>query len=191
MTFCKRKKAMIKKAMELASVCDIFISINIFDRKKPRLITYNSDEDFTANAVAKLSGPEFKDFIRHEKYQGQDEEALEADKTKSEKSTDTDSSQYCSPRIELKKLGKRSNECDVDISGLVSVKDLKKKDSLGRRGYKFKDVNSSSEASVAETPIKRRKFVSENSPVRNSEQDSHNSVESNKSTPKFPHKQSQ
>lgn len=46
-TYCKRKRGLIKKAMELSMLCDQHISIVIFDKSKQKMVVYSSSEDFT------------------------------------------------------------------------------------------------------------------------------------------------
>ena len=46
-TYCKRKRGLIKKAMELSMLCDQYISIVIYDRVKDKTVVYSSTNDFT------------------------------------------------------------------------------------------------------------------------------------------------
>lgn len=53
-TYCKRKRGLIKKAMELSMLCDQCISIVIYDRVKEKMVLYNSTEDFSAKIASDL-----------------------------------------------------------------------------------------------------------------------------------------
>ena len=45
-TYCKRKRGLIKKAIELSKLCNQYVYLVIFDREKQRLIEYNSHSVF-------------------------------------------------------------------------------------------------------------------------------------------------
>ena len=63
---------MIKKAIELSSLCDQYIYVTIFDKSKQRLVEFTSHKEFTCKVVSNLarSGPESK--ICHERYTNED-----------------------------------------------------------------------------------------------------------------------
>jgi hypothetical protein len=43
-TYCKRKRGFIKKAMELTKLCGQQISVLMYDKRKNKLVTYSSDQ---------------------------------------------------------------------------------------------------------------------------------------------------
>ena len=45
-TFCKRKKGLIKKAMELSMMCKQEVALYIFDKEKGKLVGYNNTSSF-------------------------------------------------------------------------------------------------------------------------------------------------
>ena len=42
-TYCKRKRGFIKKAIELSVLCGQKISLMVYDERKNKLVTYSSD----------------------------------------------------------------------------------------------------------------------------------------------------
>jgi len=44
-TFCKRKKGIIKKAMELSQLCDQEVALFIYDKTLKRFISFTSTEN--------------------------------------------------------------------------------------------------------------------------------------------------
>ena len=45
-SFCKRKKGLVKKAMELSILCGKQIALYIFDEGTGQMISYNSNHEF-------------------------------------------------------------------------------------------------------------------------------------------------
>ena len=45
-TFCKRKRGVIKKLIELSNLCEQMIYLAVYDHEKRRLVTYSSEEAF-------------------------------------------------------------------------------------------------------------------------------------------------
>ena len=75
-TFCKRKRGLLKKAIELSKLCDQHIYIAIFDENKQRLVEMQSSDLFTAPKVYQLTKPKFQSKINHERYTNDDYETF-------------------------------------------------------------------------------------------------------------------
>ena len=45
-TYCKRKKGLIKKAMELSLLCNQSIYLSIFDQNRQKLVVFKSTDDY-------------------------------------------------------------------------------------------------------------------------------------------------
>ena len=71
-TFCKRKRGILKKAIELSRLCDQHIFMVIFDKTKQRIIEFSSKDTFNAKVVSKLTNPQLESFINHQKYTNDD-----------------------------------------------------------------------------------------------------------------------
>lgn len=67
-TYCKRKRGLIKKAIELSKLCDQHVYLIIFDKEKQRMVEYNSSEDFNSKIICKLASPEFRKYLKYERY---------------------------------------------------------------------------------------------------------------------------
>jgi hypothetical protein len=67
-TYCKRKRGLIKKAIELSKLCNQYIYLIVFDREKQRLIEYNSHDVFDHKIINKLASEEFKGNFKYENY---------------------------------------------------------------------------------------------------------------------------
>ena len=50
-TFCKRKKHIMKKLIELSTLCDVNIFMTIFNKEKQAIFEYRSDTTFDADVV--------------------------------------------------------------------------------------------------------------------------------------------
>jgi hypothetical protein len=59
--YCKRKRGLLKKVMELSNLCGQQIQLVIFDEKKQILVQYNSHEKFGRQVVNKLLNPAYQD----------------------------------------------------------------------------------------------------------------------------------
>ena len=67
-TYCKRKRGLIKKAIELSKLCEQYIFLVIFDVEKQKLVQYNSSPDFCAKIMPKLTSPICTQHFKHEQY---------------------------------------------------------------------------------------------------------------------------
>ena len=67
-TYCKRKRGLIKKGIELAQLCDQFVYIVVFDKEKQRLVEFCSTSDFNSKIIAKLTSPSLRQHLKYENY---------------------------------------------------------------------------------------------------------------------------
>ena len=76
-TFQKRKRGVIKKAIELSMLCEQHIYLVIFDEQKQRMVEYSSHPKFHAKVVQRLVDPLLPSRMTHERYTNDDLEALQ------------------------------------------------------------------------------------------------------------------
>ena len=67
-TYCKRKRGLIKKAIELSKLCEQYVYMVIFDKEKQRLVEYTSTPDFNSKIVSKLTSPQLRKYLKYENY---------------------------------------------------------------------------------------------------------------------------
>ena len=53
--FCKRKKVVLKKVIELTAMTGVDIFMIVFDKNKQKMLEYRSDINFTSDIVASLT----------------------------------------------------------------------------------------------------------------------------------------
>ena len=50
-TYCKRKKGLLKKAMEISLLCNQQVFLVIYDHIKEKMVTYKSNADFNLKTL--------------------------------------------------------------------------------------------------------------------------------------------
>ena len=65
-TYLKRTKGLIKKAIELSLLCDQELFLYIYDRKKERVIHYHSNPD--TNVLDIFNNPNDREFYANKHY---------------------------------------------------------------------------------------------------------------------------
>ena len=75
-TFCKRKKGLIKKAIEVSKLCGKKVAVYILDEEAGKFVAYNCDPTFSLQAINKcLNGPLSRNEL-FERYNNNDYTAL-------------------------------------------------------------------------------------------------------------------
>ena len=59
-TYCKRKRGLVKKAIELSKLCNQYIYMVVFDKEKQRMIEYNSNLDFDYRVINLLADKQYR-----------------------------------------------------------------------------------------------------------------------------------
>ena len=72
-TYSKRKRGIIKKAIELSRMCGQDIFMIIFDKNKQKLVEYRSSQDFSINIVNSLLQQDICLQFKHELYTNADQ----------------------------------------------------------------------------------------------------------------------
>ena len=70
-TYNKRKKGLVKKAMELSILCEQDVYLAIFDKTKNKLVLYTSKEDFEPTNILSLQ-KQLEDDENHEHFDNDD-----------------------------------------------------------------------------------------------------------------------
>ena len=56
--YCKRKRGLVKKAIELSMLCGQDIMVIIFDKSKQKLVEYRSNDEFSIKVIDALMHPD-------------------------------------------------------------------------------------------------------------------------------------
>jgi hypothetical protein len=74
--YSKRKRALVKKAIELSVMCDTNISITIFDKTRQKLAHYSSSFDFNPKVASQLLDPNILPQLTYNIYSNSDYQTL-------------------------------------------------------------------------------------------------------------------
>jgi len=75
-TYCKRKKGLIKKAIEISKLCGKKVAIYLLDEKIGKFIAYNSTSSFNLATINKCANGALSRNELYEKYNNNDYNAL-------------------------------------------------------------------------------------------------------------------
>lgn len=67
-TYCKRKKGIIKKAIEIAAMCNQKVFLALFDQERQKLVTYKSHTDFNSKTIFELESPDMQHLFKKEEF---------------------------------------------------------------------------------------------------------------------------
>jgi len=67
-SYCKRKRGLIKKIIELSNLCHHDIYLCIFEREKQKIVEYRTDAEFNHEIISGLLHPEIVIELQHELY---------------------------------------------------------------------------------------------------------------------------
>ena len=65
-TYCKRKKGLLKKSIELSLLCDVSVFVFIYDEKKKRCVHFGSDP--RQNILNAFNDPCIREFYSNKDY---------------------------------------------------------------------------------------------------------------------------
>lgn len=65
-SYCKRKRGLIKKIIELSNLCHHDIYLAIFEKEKQKIVEYRTDVNFNAEIISGLLHPDIVMELQHE-----------------------------------------------------------------------------------------------------------------------------
>ena len=75
-TFCKRKRGLIKKAMEMSLLCGQHVLLYLYDEEKNRLVSYSSTSNLEADKISKIISKTKSNSRQYEKFTNDDYKSL-------------------------------------------------------------------------------------------------------------------
>ena len=67
-TYCKRKRGLLKKIIELSSLCEQHVFLVLFDNAKERLVEYNSSDSFNIDTLRVFLKTSMLENFAYERY---------------------------------------------------------------------------------------------------------------------------
>ena len=67
-SYCKRKRGLIKKIIELSNLCHHDIYLVIFEKEKQKIVEYRTDVNFNSEIISGLLNPDILMELQHELY---------------------------------------------------------------------------------------------------------------------------
>ena len=64
--YCKRKRSLLKKLIEISHLCDLDIFLVVFDKSKQKLLEYRTEIDFSVDVVKGLLEPDIKRNLKYD-----------------------------------------------------------------------------------------------------------------------------
>jgi L-rhamnose mutarotase len=64
-SYCKRKKNLMRKLIEISKLCDVNIYLVIFDKEKQTMLEYWSEKEFDLDIIKQLTSREFKQQFKY------------------------------------------------------------------------------------------------------------------------------
>ena len=71
-TFCKRKRGLMKKSIELSTMCDQMVILYIYDNVRQKLSKFQSHDEFDAATALHFEDMKFRNNLHYESFKPSD-----------------------------------------------------------------------------------------------------------------------